>query len=76
MCHIGSVSMMESAGNACNPKLCIHKEVDFLSTIIKPVIFSSNLIAVNVDDIVGKPVMVKGDRATYLIDQPNVYEHH
>jgi len=76
ICHIGGVSMMQSAGNPYKPKLLLHKEVDFLSTIIKPVIFSSTLIAVSVDDIISKPVTVKVDGRTYLIDQPNVYEHH
>ena len=77
MYHIESVSMMQSAGNPCKPRLRIHKEADFLSTIIKPVTFGpSTLTAVSIDDIVGKPVIVKVDRATYLINQPNVYEHH
>ena len=63
--------MMQSAENPDKPKLLLHK-VDFL----KPVIFSSTLIAVSVDDIISKPVTVKVDGRTYLIDQPNVYEHH
>ena len=74
---IESISIMQSAGHPCRSKLCIHKETDFLSTIINPVTFaSSHLIAVSVENITGKPVTVKMDETTYLINQPNVYEHH
>jgi len=67
---------MQSARNTRNTKLDLHKDVDFLSTIIKPIIFSSTLIAVSINDIVSKPVMSKVDSTTYLIDQPYVFEHH
>jgi len=67
---------MQSTGNPRNPKLDMYKDIDFLSNIIKPVMFSSTLIAVSINDIVGKPVMIKVDSTIYLIDQPNVFEHH
>jgi len=75
MCHIESISMMQSAGDPCKLNLCLH--VDLLSNIIKPVKFDrSTLIAVRIEDITGKPVIVEIDAATYLIDQPNVTERH
>jgi len=76
MCHIHTVSLMQSAGNPRNSKLDMHKDVDYLSNIINPVTFSSILIAVSINDIVGKPVMIRVDSIIYFIDQPNVFEHH
>jgi len=73
MCHIDTVSLMQSARNPSNTKPDQHKDIDFLSTITQPVIFSSTFIAVSINDIIGKPVMIKVDSTTYLIDQP---EHH
>ena len=76
MCHIHTVSLMQSAGNPRNSKLDMHKDVDYLSNIINPVTFSSTLIAVSINDIVGKPVMIRVDSIIYLIVQPIVFEHH
>ena len=62
MYHVESVSVMQSAGNPCKPKLCILRDIDILSTIIKPVTFEPYaLIAVSV---VSKSVTVNVDGTT------------
>jgi len=68
--------MMQLAGNPCYPVLHVQK-ADFLSTTIKPITLTSTaLIAVSIDDIIGKPITVKVETETYLINQPNIYEPH
>ena len=75
---IDEVSMMASSGNPCRPQLIVYKEVDYISTFVKPISIStiSNLHLVSITDIIGKPVRIKTSTRHYFIHQPNYDEHH
>ena len=76
--NVDGSSMMSNSGNPCRPRLLVYKEVNFIGTFFKSIIRSttSNLRAINICDIVGKPVVVETTTKKYLIHQPNPYEHH
>ena len=76
--NIDPISMMANSGNPCRPSLMVYKEVDYISMFVKPIASStsSNLLSVNISDIIGKPVRIETDTREYFIYQPNYYERH
>lgn len=72
-------TLMQQSGHPCRSQLSVYKEVDYLSTIITTLLIPavrSNLMAVKIENICGKPVIVHTANSTYLINQPNFYERH
>lgn len=71
-------SLMASAGNPYRPQLLTYKRVDLLSIFITPGTFNctDTLEAISIEKIIDKPVIGNLGVNTYIIKQPNTYEHH
>lgn len=71
-------SLLQQAGPPCRTTLALYKEVDLLSSFIAIVEerCDTPLLTVPVTSIQGKVVIVKNQDTTYVIKQPNHFEHH
>ena len=71
-----SQSLLKQAGPPCRPALAMYKDTDLLNSYITVVeeTPSNPLLAIPLVDIQTK--LVKSDVSTYVIKQPNHYEHH
>lgn len=76
--HQPSQSLLQQAGPPCRPTLAIYKEVDILNSFITTIQenSASPLLAIPITDILRKLVFVKNQACTYVIKQPNHFEHH
>lgn len=76
--HQPPQSLLKQAGPPCRPTLAVYKDVDLLNSFITVVEESAAtpLLAVPIKDIQGKVVLVKNEVSTYVIKQPNHFEHH
>lgn len=73
-----SQSLLKQAGPPCRPVLAMYKDIDLLNSYITVVeeTPSNPLLAIPLLDIKEKMVFVKSEISTYVIKQPNRYEHH
>lgn len=72
-------TIINQAGHPCRTSLLHYQEADLLSMYIVPVTIQtehSPLIAVSVDNIVSKLVLVSVSNRHYSIVQPNNFERH
>lgn len=76
--HQPSQSLLKQAGPPCRPALAMYKDIDLLNSYITVVeeTLSNPLLAVPLVNIQRKMFFVKSDISTYVIKQPNHYEHH
>lgn len=76
--HQPPQSLLKQAGPPCRPALAMYKDVDLLNSFITVVeeVHSTPLLAIPIVAIQGKMVFVKNEVSTYVIKQPNQYEHH
>lgn len=67
---------LNQAGPPCRPSLTVYKDVDLLNSYISIVedILTPPLLAVPIENIQGKVVLVKNELTTYAIKQPNQFE--
>ena len=72
-----SQSMLQQAGPPCRARLAAYKEYDLLSSFITVVDESciTPLLAIPIKFIQSK-VVVKNQVCTYIVKQPNQFEHH
>lgn len=75
--HQPSQSLLKQAGPLCRPTLAVYKEVDMLNSFITIVeeIHSTPLLSVPITAIQSKVTFVKNHVSTYVIKQPNQFEH-
>lgn len=70
-------SLTSKAGNPCRHQLDIYRQVDLLSSYIVPVdLLNCSLIAIPVDCIISKVVIVSTSENHYCVIQPNKIERH
>ena len=76
--HQPAQTLLNQAGPPCRPSLAVYKDVDLLNSYISVVeaISTAPLLAVSIENIQGKVVLVKNEVTTYAIKQPNQFEHH
>ena len=76
--HLNS-TVMQEAGHSCRSVLEPYKEVDLLSCFIhlcKEPPLSSALLAVNIERILAKAILIKTLTRNFLISNPNNFERH
>ena len=72
-------TVMQEAGHSCRSVLEPYKEVDLLSCFIhlcKEPPLSSALLAVNIERILAKAILIKTLARSFLISNPNNFERH
>ena len=74
--HQNAESLFNKAGPPCRPSLLPYKEANLLGKYIMQIDrSSSSLLTVKLQDILGKAVLVQCDTGTYVVFQPNNFEH-
>lgn len=73
-----STQTLTRAGPPCRPSLALYKEGDLLNSFILIVeeVSTAPLVAVPVNNIQGKVIVVKNELTSYVVKQPNNFEHH
>lgn len=73
-----SQTLLTQAGPPCRPSLALYKDVDLLNSFISIVeeVSTAPLVAVPVDNIQRKVILVKNELTSYVVKQPNNFEHH
>ncbi|SMN01058.1 hypothetical protein SPONN_2176 [uncultured Candidatus Thioglobus sp.] len=71
-------SLLIKAGNPCRPQLAVYQQMDLLGSYIVPIDESncSQLIAVPIDRIISKVVLISTSGKHYCVVQPNKIERH
>lgn len=71
-------SIMSKAGNPCRSQLAVYQQVDLLNSYIVPVTISSSsqLIAIPIDCIISKVIIISTSGNHYCVIQPNKTERH
>ena len=74
--HQNAESLFNKAGPPCRPSLLPYKEANLLGKYIMQIDrSSSSLLTVKLQDILGKTVLVQCDTGTFVVFQPNNFEH-
>ena len=73
--HRPSQSLLKQAGPPCQPVLAVYK-VDLLNSFFYHCRCTTPLLVVPTTAIQGKVTLVKNESSTYVIKQPNQYEHY
>ena len=76
--HQPSQSLLQQAGPPCRATLAVYKDYDLLSSFVTVVeeTCTASLLAIPIKSIQGKVVIVKNRVCTYMVKQPNQFEHH
>ena len=67
---------MQEAGHSCKSVLEPYKEVDLLIHLCKEPPLSLALLAVNIEVISAKAILVKTPTRSFLISNPNNFKRH